>query len=298
MKYVRLLLKVIALILLVLIRTEEIDVSHWYAHSKFRGAYDYYIATLASIAIFLLLLDFIQYFVVGFYRRRHNVPKTDNFIVGIGHIYSIILVLGLAVGLLSLFRLEVKEVLTSMSIVFAGLALLTKDYIANMVNGMIVTFSGQVSIGDSVSIGEHRGKVIEITLQNIHILTDDDDVIYIPNSLLLTSEIINYTKREIKRTSIDFEIDLKYLNTVEELEKIMYETLRPFHDQLKEGSYYLRTTEVKKDSVSMKVQYVLTEPDKELDRTIRRIVVRKIVALISSREKFVDQIPDLPEDAG
>lgn len=298
MKYIVLALKAVALVLLMLLYIGELDVSWLLAglKSRYQKPMAYYIDVVSAIAIFLILLDFVQFAVVWFYRRRTKVRGEDNFIVGIGQLYSIILVVGLTIGLLSLFRINISEVLTSISIIFAGLVLLTKDYISNVINGMIMTFSGELSIGDNIRIGQHRGKIVDITLQNIHLINDDDDVIYVPNNVALMTDIVNYTKRTVKRTSIDFEIDLKYLVTVEELERNLVETLRPFQDLIKENSYYLRVAEVNRGSVTMKFQYILNEPNKELERAIRRKVVRRLVEIISGREKFVDNIPGLPED--
>lgn len=298
MKYLILALKFFLLVALVLIRLNEWDISWLYAHSKYREAFQYYKDTLANLAIFLLFLDFVQFTVVGFYRRRHKVRGEDNFIIGMGHIYSLLLVIGIVVGILSLFQIDARQLFTSLSIVFAGLALLTKDYISNMINGMIVTFSGQLSIGDNVRIGQHRGKITDITLQNIHLLNDDDDMIYIPNTMPLSSEVINYTKREVKRTSIDFDINLRHLKTVEELEKSLVDVLSPFQDLIKPDSYYLRVAEVRKDNVAMKFQYILKEPNKDLERQIRRKAIRRLVEIISEREKIADQIPDLPDMPG
>lgn len=298
MKYFILLLKLAIFTVLVLIRLGEWDVTHFYSWSKHRSALDYYVITLASIAIFLMLLDFIQFAATRWYRRRHKITRDDNFIIGVGQIYLLLLVVGIVVGILSLFRIDVRQLFTSLSIIFAGIAILTKDYITNMINGMIITFSGQLSIGDNVRIGEHRGKIIDITLQNIHLLNDDDDVIYIPNSMLLTIEVVNYTKREIKRSSIEFEIDLKHLKTVEEMESMLIDTISPFSNMIQPDSYYLRIAEVKKDMVSMKFQYILKEPNKELDRQIRRKAIRRLVEIISEREKVADQIPDLPDMPG
>lgn len=295
-KILVLLFKAGLLVALALIRLGEWDLSPYYARSRYHDTLEYYVKALASIAIFLVALDFVQFFAVWIYRKRHKVRGEDNFVIGVGQIYSLVLVAGLVVSIMSLFRLQVREVFTSLSIIFAGLAILTKDYISNMINGMIVTFAGQLSIGDNVSIGLHRGKIIDITLQNIHLLNDDDDVIYIPNNVVLNSEVVNYTKRAIKRTSIDFEINLKYLHTVEELENNLVETLKPFHDLIKEDSYYLRVAEVRKDNVAMKFQYILKEPNKELERAIRRRAIRRLVEIISGREKIVDNIPDLGEE--
>lgn len=298
MKYLVLLLKLAIFTALVLIRLGEWDVSGWYNWSKYRSALEYYVTTIASIAIFLMLLDFIQFAVSRWYRRRHNITRDDNFIIGVGQIYQLLLVIGVVVGLLSLFRIDVRQLFTSLSIIFAGIAILTKDYITNMINGMIITFSGQLSIGDNVRIGQHRGKIIDITLQNIHLLNDDDDIIYIPNALLLTIEVVNYTKREIKRSSIEFDIDLRHLKNVEEMEILLIDTISPFAAQIQPDSYYLRIAEVKKDMVSMKFQYILKEPNKELDRQIRRKAIRRLVEIISEREKVADQIPDLPDLPG
>lgn len=294
-KILVLLFKAGVLAALIMVRLGEWDLSPLFARSRYREALHYYTTAIASIAIFLIALDFVQFFAVWFYRKRHKVRGEDNFVIGVGHIYSLVLVIGMVIGVMSLFRLEIHEVFTSLSIIFAGLAILTKDYISNMINGMIITFAGQLSIGDNVSIGAHRGKIIDITLQNIHLLNDDDDVIYIPNNVVLNSEVVNYTKRAIKRTSIDFEINLKYLHTVEELENNLVETLKPFHDLIKEDSYYLRVAEVRKDNVAMKFQYILKEPNKELERAIRRRAIRRLVEIISGREKVVDNIPDLPD---
>lgn len=295
MKYFILLFKLLVFGALVLIRLNEWDITGLYAHSKYHEGFNYYKDTLANIAIFLMFLDFVQFTAVGFYRRRHKVRGEDNFVVGVGQIYSLLLVVGIVVGILSLFQIDARQLFTSLSIVFAGLALLTKDYISNMINGMIITFSGQLSIGDNVRIGQHRGKITDITLQNIHLLNDDDDMIYIPNNLLLISEVVNYTKREIKRTSIDFDIDLRHLKTVEDLEKSLVEVLSPFQDLIKPDSYYLRVADVRKDSVAMKFQYILNEPNKDMERLIRRKTIRRLVEIISEREKVADQIPDLPD---
>lgn len=283
MRYLILLLKIVVFTLLLLIRLGELKVAHLYAWSKYRESFDYYVNVIASIALFLLLLDFVQFGATWWYRRKYKISRDDNFIVGVGQIYLLLLVIGMIVGLLSLFRIDVRQLFTSLSIIFAGIAILTKDYISNMINGMIITFSGQLSIGDNVRIGQHRGKIIDITLQNIHLLNDDDDVIYFPNALLLVSEVINYTKREIKRNSIDFEIDLKHLKNVEELEEILIETLKPFQDHIKPESLYLRVAEIRKDSVLMKFQYILKVPNKDLERQIRRITTRRIVEVV--REK-------------
>ena len=75
-------------------------------------------------------------------------------------------------------------------------------------------------INDYVKIGTVKGKIIDINLTKIALLNDDDDVIFLPNNRVFTSDIINYTRREIRKVSVDFEMDLKALHTVEELDAV------------------------------------------------------------------------------
>ena len=65
----------------------------------------------------------------------------------------------------------------------------------------------------------------------------------------------------------------------------LIETLTPFHEKIRENSYYLRVAEIHHKKVLMKFQYILNEPNKELEREIRRKTIRRLVVLINERER-------------
>jgi small-conductance mechanosensitive channel len=280
-------IKLLILIGLVYLSLEEIPVTDLLPPMKYkyRETFNFYGGTMIALSIFLLILDFFQVILVHFYKRRNRIKQDDNFVIGVSHIYNILMVGGILFGTLSLFRIDMKEAFTSISIVFAGLAILTKEYVANMLSGMIVTFSGHLSIGDQVMIGNRKGKIMDITLQNIHLRNEDDDYIYIPCNTIFFTDVINYTKMSIKRTSIEFEINNKNLDSVELLEKELIATLEQFHDKIDPESYYLRVAEILKDRVQLKFQYILKEPNRELERMIRRKAVRRLVEIIHQKER-------------
>ncbi len=284
MKIFKFLVKIALLVTLLWIRLEEIDVASLF-NVRYRRDFKFYWETVTGVVIFLLLVDVFQVVVTRLYRRRKKLRGEDNFTIGVGHIYNILVAFTIISGLFGLFRVDFKEVITSISIFFAGLAILTKEYISNLINGMILTFSGQLSIGDSVKIGENRGKIVDITLSNIHLLNDDDDYITIPNNMVFTLEVVNYSRQLIKKTSIEFEIDLHAIDSVESLEADLIETLRPFSEKIRPNSYYLRVAEIHQEKVVMKFQYILNEPNKELEREIRRRTIRRLVVLINERDR-------------
>ena len=237
---------------------------------------------LVNFLIFLISLNTFIYLLAFFYRKRKQYSRrqNDNLIAGLNNIYYLIISGGVVATLLLFLGFDLFTFFTSLSIFAAALAILSKDYISNVVSGTLIAFSDEINIGDTVQIGGKKGKVTDITLSKFILLNDDDDYVILPNSTVFSNEIINYTRREIRKTSIDFEIDIKYMKNVQELETVLIATLSEYHQLIKSDSYRLKIVEIKKDYVSMKFQYILDKPDRELERDIRRATVRRVLQII------------------
>ncbi len=237
---------------------------------------------LVNFLIFLISLNTFIYLLAFFYRKRKQYSRrqNDNLIAGLNNIYYLIISGGVVATMLLFLGFDLFTFFTSLSIFAAALAVLSKDYISNVVSGTLIAFSDEINIGDTVQIGGKKGKVTDITLSKFILLNDDDDYVILPNSTVFSNEIINYTRREIRKTSIDFEIDIKYMKNVQELETVLIATLSEYHQLIKSDSYRLKIVEIKKDYVSMKFQYILDKPDRELERDIRRATVRRVLQII------------------
>jgi small-conductance mechanosensitive channel len=185
---------------------------------------------------------------------------------------------------MALFKVDIKQFFVSLTVIAAAIAIISKDYIANVVNGMILTFSDELSLGDYVKINEYKGRIININLSNIHLLNDDDDLIYIPNNTVFNGIVLNYTKRDTKKISIDFTINLDKLAGIEQLEVELARHLSEYARHIVPESFNLKVENIEKDSVSLKFQYVLKEQNKDLEKEIRRKTVRKVVQLINDKK--------------
>jgi len=237
---------------------------------------------LVNFLIFLISLNTIIYLLAFFYRKRKKYARrqNDNLIAGLNNLYYLIVSGGVLATLLLFLGFDLFTFFTSLSIFAAALAVLSKDYISNVVSGTLIAFSDEINIGDTVLIGGKKGKVTDITISKFILLNDDDDYVILPNSTVFSNEIINYTRREIRKTSIDFEIDIKHMKKVEELETELIATLSEFHHLIRPDSYRLKIVEIRKDYVSLKFQYILDKPERELERDIRRATIRKVLQII------------------
>ncbi|GAA5036352.1 hypothetical protein GCM10011506_30720 [Marivirga lumbricoides] len=228
-----------------------------------------------------LLISLARLIVVYFYFKKHKLRRDvkHNFEVGINHIANILHTIVFIAAIIMLFGLNPITLITSLSIVAAAIAILSKDYISNMINGMIIMFSDELSLGDEIKIGDVKGKVIDITLTNVHIVNDDEDLIYIPNSIIFTSQILNYTKRRVRKVSFDFDLKNNLLTSIEAVEKYIIDSLEPYKSHIQPESYNLRIIKINENFTSLKFQFVLHKSAKIPEKDIRRVALRKVLSL-------------------
>lgn len=240
---------------------------------------------LDSIVGFLLLLTIVNIvaaILIVIYRLRKNIPYkyTDNVINGINNLYYLIVTFGVIMMVLGFWGIDFKALLTSLSIVAAAIAIISKDYVSGIISGIIISFSKEINIDDYVKIGENKGKIVDINLTKISLINDDDDIIYIPNEKAYMSEIINYTKKEIKKVSIDFELGMEYHTTIEQLENSLADSLKDFHQYIEANSFNIKIVDVHHDFLTLKFQYKFKEVNREIERLIRKKTIRLIANII------------------
>ncbi|WP_211327255.1 mechanosensitive ion channel family protein [Chitinophaga flava] len=227
-----------------------------------------------------LVISMAWLVILYWYTRRHRIKplEKDNFILGINRITSVMNTAFFLLAVPIFFGKDLVQLITGISIVAAAIALLTKDYISNMINGLIVMFSDQLSLGDQVRIGEYRGRIMDITLINVVLQNDDDEIVIIPNSVVFTTIVINQSKQNIKKLSLEFELDHKHKFTPEELESRLRKSISAYQRYYREDSFSLKTLEIRKDFVQFKIQ-LLVPSDKEKERLIKRALNTEIIAI-------------------
>ena len=229
-----------------------------------------------------LIISFSRLSLVAVYLRRQHQQTgfRDNFIIGINQISNLLSYIILGLSFLLLFSIEPKEFFTSISIIAAAIAILFKDYITNMINGLILMFSDQISINDHIKIGDHIGKIVDITLLNVHLLSEDDDLIYIANTTILTGNIINLTKNNQKKIILEFTLHPDQIEGLNELERHLCESLENQKEHIKSDSMQLRVVNINSNNVTIKFQLILNKQSRKMEREIRRHLNWQIIHFI------------------
>jgi small-conductance mechanosensitive channel len=80
--------------------------------------------------------------------------------------------------------------------IFAGLMLSlgASSAMASLIAGYTVTYRRAFRVGDRISVGEFTGEVTEVRLMVTHLRTPKNEEVIVPNSLVLQSHVVNYSK--------------------------------------------------------------------------------------------------------
>jgi MscS family membrane protein len=241
--------------------------------------------SLLSFVVLFIIIDYLSIIVKYVYskRKKQSINVKDNFHFGVDNITKLLVGIALIVTIFGAFGVDYKSLLTSMSIVAAAIAIISKEFVNDFMVGLYFSFSEDFEINDYVKVDAQKGKIIQIGMLKIKILNDDDDLVIVPNSKIYAGEIVNFTKRDIRLLSIDFQLDIRTISNIELLEKDLISSLKGFSEYIEESSYNLKIVEMKKDYLDLKFQYSIKQLDREVQRNIRRQTVREVFNYISGR---------------
>lgn len=111
---------------------------------------------------------------------------------------------------------DISAFLASLSIGSLAVAFAAKDALANVFGSMIILLDKPFKIGDWVKANNIEGIVESVSFRSTCIRTFPQELVYIPNSLLSNTPIINYTLRAKRR--INFTIGLTYSSTASQIQ--------------------------------------------------------------------------------
>lgn len=281
LKMTRYLLPILSLFILLGLRI----FSGWW--SPWVQGYEHPILLVLNFLIFAIGGQLVVNILAWFWRRSKNIAANhkDTVIVGLQNIYYLLLAGATVMTILGFWGIDSRTLFTTLSIVAAAIAIISKDFISEIISGIIISFSREVSINDYVKIGAYKGRVMDLNITKIALLNEDDELVFIPNNTVFTSEIINYTKRGTRRVNIEFAINLAALTTIEALEHDLIHAISDFREYIEPDSYNLRITELTKDSVSCKFSYLIKQREREIERDIRKKTVRQVVDFVSRNSR-------------
>ena len=180
-----------------------------------------WVRVLVTAAVWLLVLLVVRWSLGRAYDAwERRQADTDAAVVArrrttFSFLSRVVIVIVAAIGAWSVLSIfpqteEVARALLASSAVLAvvaGLALSTP--LGNLGAGVLVAFTQPIRIGDRVTVGDHTGFVEQINTIYTALVTDDEKRVFVPNTQLTNSAIVNRTIRDPRRVvSVDLPVRL------------------------------------------------------------------------------------------
>ncbi|MEY2665731.1 MAG: hypothetical protein RLZZ480_836 [Candidatus Parcubacteria bacterium] len=174
------------------------------------------------------IINALRIFIVSSHRTRRDIPNDDhdNFTVGVNAIVNALTVLATIVFVFIVFDIEFRSFLSSVALFAAAIAIIFQDFIKNFLFGFAIMFTEDYEIGDYVQVGSMpKGVVKNITFSNMQLRTESGDILLIPNTVVRSQEIVNFSKLKPKRIKTEFRLLRSQFSSVENIEKALFKLL-------------------------------------------------------------------------
>ncbi|HEY0273210.1 MAG TPA: mechanosensitive ion channel domain-containing protein, partial [Chitinophaga sp.] len=153
--------------------------------------------TLGGVVLFLGIIwvaNFLQKYIAYFFGDTGDDAAFDDKGQRSRLLVTrlVLLILGflLAVAASGLPVDKITVVLGALSV---GVGLGLQSIVNNFVSGIILIFDRPLRIGDTVEIGDKKGRVKEISIRSSTLLTDEGAEVIMPNGDVLANSIVNWT---------------------------------------------------------------------------------------------------------
>lgn len=142
-------------------------------------------------------------------KRALMKSKVDKAAHGmIRSLIKTVLIILLGLMCASSLGIDISGIVALASVATLAISLSLQDLLSNLVGGFTLLYTDPFSDGDYVEIAGEAGTVKEIGMTYTKLLTPDNKLIQLPNSSVVSSEIINYTVTGTRR--VDLKVGASY----------------------------------------------------------------------------------------
>jgi len=180
----------------------------------------------------------LQNYLSKLLRKAIKQPSIRNLITNVASILIIVLGVLLALSILNLDG-TLKSLLAGAGVAGLAISLALQGTLSNTFSGIFIAVKDELNVGDYIESNGFSGEVIEIDLRNTKLKESDNNVVVIPNKMILDNPFKNFGLTKQIRTTILCGVD--YYSDLEQVEKISKKTINdlfPAHKKRPIEFYY------------------------------------------------------------
>ena len=215
-------------------------------------AINYGLKLLAAILVLIIgfwLADKFTKYLRKIFEKRNVDTSLSSFLTSFLNILFKILIILVSVASVGVEMTSITAMLAAASLA-VGMAL--SGTLQNFAGGVIILFLKPFKVGDVIEAQGFVGTVKEIAMFTTLITTPDNKYIFVPNGSLANGSIINYTRENVRRLEVVY--DIAYGDDVDKARKTLETIIAADIRVCKEPAPMIAVSSLGTSSVSITVR--------------------------------------------
>lgn len=228
--------------------------------------------------VLIILFGIVFYTVISksvkkIFKARINkidVRRSKTLCSIINNILKYLIFIICLLSILEVFGISTKGFITSLGVVGVVAGLAFQDTLKDLLSGFSIIFENEYAVGDTITVGNFKGKVISLGLKTTKIQALNGDIKIISNSNI--TEVINHSLDD----SYEFiDIPVSYDEKIEKVEKVINDLCLEMLDSYEDlyDMQLLGINDLSNNSVNFRIK-IKTKTLKQFD--LRREILKKI----------------------
>ncbi len=178
-------------------------------------------------------------------KNLHTIFILVKYIVWIISITSVLEILGV----------NIDYLIASSAALFVGMGLGIQQIFNDTVSGIFLLFERNVKVGDIIQMSDDTvATVKEIKLRTSKVITRDGTIIIVPNSKLLSENVINWSDID-EKTRFYVEVGVSYDSDVELVTKLLLEAANKHNKIEKEPQPFVRFSDFGDSALNFRIYF-------------------------------------------
>lgn len=218
-----------------------------------------FLPTLLFAIVIYIVGFFLNKFILKLFAKGTAKSRMDQTVRKfLESVIKIIVTAIVLITVLTVLGIPMTSIITVLGTAGVAVGLALKDSLSNVAGGVILLLNRTVKVGDYIDIGSYSGTVDEVSILFTKLSTPDNKDIFIPNGIMSTSAITNYSSEDMRR--VDMVFGISYDNDHRKAVSAINSVIEDHPLVLKEQPVFVRLGELGASSLDIKVR-VWTKSD-------------------------------------
>ncbi|UOB16723.1 mechanosensitive ion channel family protein [Abyssalbus ytuae] len=186
-----------------------------------------------ALVVFIIVLvtsKYLSKLILRLLQRSNLQRSMKSLISKLVSVLVILIGLFLILGILNLSK-TLNTILAGAGVAGLAVGLALQGALANTYSGIILSYVKYVKFGDWIESNGFEGEVIDIDLRTVTVKQADNNLVYIPNKLVIENPIKNFSSTSQSKVILECGVD--YSSDLEFVKELTVSTLHEAFEEVK-----------------------------------------------------------------